>query len=345
VERLRIEACRKLDDLFLGDRDRSDLGDLSDLKVLPVAHDPGRYRYGPGVRLRELGSLRVSVVGLGCNNFGGRLDESATRAVVDAALDTGVTFFDTADIYGNHGGSEELLGRALQGRRDEVVLATKFGKEMGDGAEFRGSRAYIRAALAASLQRLQTDVIDLYQHHEEDPGTPLEETIGALDELVVEGTIRAYGTSNYRTETLERAAALATTAYVSEQSEYSWLRRDVEAGVLPACEHLGLGFIPYFPLMSGLLTGKVSRGAPPAAGTRLYGRTIHDPDLERVERLRAWAEAHGVSLLDVAIGGLAAVSPVASVIAGATKPEQVRANAVAGDWVPSETELAELKSS
>jgi len=253
-------------------------------------------------------------------------------------------FFDTADIYGNHGGSEELLGRVLQGRRDEVVLATKFGKEMGDGAERRGSRTYIRAALAASLRRLQTDVIDLYQHHEEDTETPLEETIGALDELVGEGKIRAYGTSNYRAETLESAKAIASAAYVSEQSEYSWLRRRVEADVLPACERLGLGFIPYFPLASGLLTGKVSRDNPPAAGTRLHGRAIKDADLDRVDALRGWAEAHGVSLLDVAVGGLAAVSPVVSVIAGATKPEQVRANAAAGDWVPSDAELAELRS-
>ncbi len=296
------------------------------------------------MRSRNLGPLTVSVVGLGCNNFGGRSDEAATRAVVDAALETGVTFFDTADIYGNHGGSETLLGRLLRGRRDEVVLATKFGKEMGDGAQRRGSRAYIRAALAASLQRLQTDVVDLYQHHEEDPGTPLEETIGALEELVAEGKIRTYGTSNYRAETLERARGLASAAYVSEQSEYSWLRRHAEEDVLPACERLGLGFIPYFPLGSGLLTGKVSRDAPPAPGTRLHGRSIDEADLDRVERLRAWAEAHGASLLDVAVGGLAAVVPVVSVIAGATRPEQVLANAAAGGWVPSDAELAELKS-
>jgi aryl-alcohol dehydrogenase-like predicted oxidoreductase len=296
------------------------------------------------MRTRKLGPLTVSVVGLGCNNFGGRIDEAATRAVVAAALDVGVVFFDTADIYGNHGGSEEVLGRVLQGRRDEVVLATKFGKPMGDGAERRGSRAYLRAALAASLQRLQTDVIDLYQHHEEDTETPLEETIGALDELVAEGKIRAYGTSNYRAATLERAKAIASAAYVSEQSEYSWLRRSVEADVIPACERLGLGFIPYFPLASGLLTGKVSRDHPPAPGTRLHGRSINDADLGRIDVLSAWAEAHGVSLLDVAVGGLAAVSPVVSVIAGATKPEQVRANATAGAWAPADAELAELIS-
>jgi aryl-alcohol dehydrogenase-like predicted oxidoreductase len=296
------------------------------------------------MRARKLGPLEVTVVGLGCNNFGGRLDEDGTRAVVDAALDAGVTFFDTADIYGNKGGSEELLGRVLQGRRDRVVLATKFGKPMGDGAERRGTAGYIRAALDASLRRLQTDTVDLYQHHEEDGGTPLEETIGTLDELVREGKIRAYGTSNYRPETLERARAIAQEAYVSEQSEYSWLERSAEDELLPACERLCLGFIPFFPLASGLLTGKVSRDRPPAEGTRLHGRAIDDADLDRVEQLSAWAEAHGVSLLDVAVGGLAAVSPVVSVIAGATKPEQVRANARAGEWTPSDDELAELRA-
>lgn len=295
------------------------------------------------MRTRTLGPLEVTVVGLGCNNFGGRIDAAATRAVVDAALDAGVTFFDTADIYGNHGGSESILGEVLRGRRDRVVLATKFGMPMGDGAERRGSAAYIRAALAASLERLQTDVIDLYQHHEEDPETPLEETVGTLEELVREGRIRAYGTSNYRPETVERARALGSDAYVSEQSEYSWLERGVEAELLPACERLGLGFIPYFPLASGLLTGKVSRERPPQAGTRLHGRELAAEDLDRVERLRAWAEAQGATLLEVAIGGLAAVSPVVSVIAGATKPEQVRANAAAGAWEPTPAQLAELR--
>jgi len=294
------------------------------------------------MRTRTLGPLEVTVVGLGCNNFGGRIDEAATRLVVDAALEAGVTFFDTADIYGNSGGSEQLLGKVLHGRRDRIVLATKFGKPMGDGAERRGTRAYLRAALDASLRRLQTDVVDLYQHHEEDPETPLEETIGALEELVDEGKIRAYGTSNYRPEAIERARALGGGAYVSEQSQYSWLERDAERELLPACEQLGLGFIPFFPLASGLLTGKVTRDRPPAEGTRLHGRELEPGDLDRVERLSAWAEKHGVSLLDVAVGGLAAVSPVVSVIAGATKPEQVRANAVAGEWVPTAAQLEEL---
>jgi aryl-alcohol dehydrogenase-like predicted oxidoreductase len=296
------------------------------------------------MRTRRLGPLDVTVVGLGCNNFGGRIDEVATRAVVDAALDAGVTFFDTADIYGGRGGSEEILGRVLHGRRDRVVLATKWGKPMSDGAERRGSREYIRDALDASLRRLQTDVIDLYQHHEEDPETPLEETVETLEELVRAGKVRAWGTSNYRPETLERVKALASDAYVSEQSEYSWLHRDPEADLLPVCERLGLGFIPFFPLASGLLTGKVTRDIPPAEGTRLHGREIDDAKLDRVERLRRWAEGHGVSLLDVAVGGLLAVSPVTSVIAGATKPEQVRANAQAGRWEPTGDELAELRA-
>ena len=296
------------------------------------------------MRVRRLGPLEVSVVGLGCNNFGGRIDEAATFAVIDAAIDAGVTFFDTSDTYGNQGGSEELIGRALHGRRDQVVLATKWGKPMGDGAERRGSRDYILGAVEASLRRLQTDVIDLYQHHEEDPGTPLEETVATVEQLVAEGAVRAWGTSNYRAETVERVRALASDAYVSEQSEYSLLRRDAEADLLPRCAELGLGFIPYFPLASGLLTGKVSRDHPPAEGTRLHGRDISEDDLTRVERLAAWAGAHGRSLLEVAIGSLLATGPVVSVIAGATKPEQVRANAAAGDWEPTAAELREVSS-
>src|SRR6266536_821839 len=195
------------------------------------------------MRTRRLGPLEVSVVGLGTNNFGWRVDETGTRAVVDAAIESGVTFVDTADTYGNKGGSESFSGSALAGRRDRVVLATKFGKPMNDGVERRGTREYIRASIDGSLRRLQTDHVDLYQHHEEDPGTPLEETFGALDELVAEGTILAYGTSNYGAETLERAKAVAGPEYVSEQSHYSWLGREAEAELLPTCERLGLGFI------------------------------------------------------------------------------------------------------
>jgi aryl-alcohol dehydrogenase-like predicted oxidoreductase len=298
------------------------------------------------MRTRKLGPLEVTVVGLGCNNFGGRIDEDATRAVVDAALDAGVTFFDTADIYGNQGGSEEYLGRVLQGRRDRVVLATKFGKPMGDGAERRGTESYIRRALDASLERLQTDVVDLYQHHEEDTGTPLDETIGTLDALAAEGKIRAYGTSNYRPETVVRAKELARGPYVSEQSEYSLLRRDVEAELLPTCERLGIGFLPFFPLESGLLTGKVRRGESPPEGTRLAGpsgaRFLTDEAFDRAEALERYGEERGASLLEVAIGGLLAMPAVASVIAGATKPEQIRGNVAAGEWEPSPADVEAL---
>jgi aryl-alcohol dehydrogenase-like predicted oxidoreductase len=296
---------------------------------------------------RALGELEVTVVGLGCNNFGGRIDEQATRAVVDAALDAGVTFFDTADIYGNKGGSETLLGKVLGARREQIVLATKFGKPMDDGAERRGSRSYVLAAADASLRRLQTDRIDLYQHHELDPGTPLEETVGAVAELVQAGKVRAYGTSNYTTEAMRETARLARelgVPYVSEQSEYSWLARDAERELIPASEQLGLGFIPFFPLASGLLTGKVRRDRPPAEGTRLHGRELADRDIETVERLAAWGDEHGASLLEIAVGGLLARPSIASVIAGATKAEQVRANVAAAAWRPSAGELAELRS-
>jgi aryl-alcohol dehydrogenase-like predicted oxidoreductase len=297
------------------------------------------------MRTRKLGPLDVSVVGLGCNNFGRAVDETGTQLVVDAAIESGVTLLDTADIYGNKGGSETLLGKALIGRRDKVVLATKFGNDMGLGVERHGSRDYIHAAIRASLERLQTDHVDLYQHHIEDPGTSLEETFGALKELVDEGLVLAVGTSNYEPANVERAAAIAAEIglpYVSEQSEYSWLERSAEAELLPACRRLGIGFIPYFPLASGLLTGKVSREHPPAEGTRLYGRELDDAKLDRVEELRTWAEEHGHSLLDLAIGGLLSRKPVTSVIAGATKPEQVRANAQAGAWEPTPAELDEL---
>jgi aryl-alcohol dehydrogenase-like predicted oxidoreductase len=295
------------------------------------------------MRTRKLGSLEVSVVGLGCNNFGMFVDDEAgTRAVVDAALDAGVFFFDTADVYGNSGGSEELLGQVLKGRRDQVVLATKFGVGLENREERHGSRDYIRSAIDASLGRLQMDHVDLYQHHAESPDVPLEETVGALEELVTEGKILAYGTSNYAPETIARVKELGGPAYVSEQAQYSWLARDAEAELLPTLDRLGVGLIPFFPLASGLLTGKVTRDRPPAEGTRLHNREVKDADLDRVEKLTAWAEAHNVSLLEVALGGLLAMKPVASAIAGATKPEQVQANAKAGAWEPTAEELAEL---
>lgn len=299
---------------------------------------------------RRLGTsgLDVTVVGLGCNNFGGRIDEDASRAVIDAALDAGVTFFDTADVYGNRGGSEEIIGRALAGRRDRVVLATKFGHDLGDGETARGARPYIRKAVEASLRRLRTDWIDLYQYHRPDGVTPLDETLEALHELVQEGTVRAIGSSNFTAQMVEEAHAIAAerglTPFVSEQSEYSWLKTGAERELLPACERLGIGFIPYFPLASGILTGKYDRHAPAPEGTRLHGREIEDEHFDVVERLRAFADRRGVSLLDVAIGGLAAVPGVAAVIAGATKPEQVRANAAAGAWQPDAGALAELRA-
>ena len=302
------------------------------------------------MRTRRLGGsdLDVTLVGLGCNNFGGRIDEPASLAVIDAALEAGVSFFDTADVYGGGGASERIIGRALAGRRDKVVLATKFGGDLGDGEVARGSRPYIRNAVQASLERLQTDWIDLYQYHRPDGVTPLEETLEALHELVEEGTVRAIGSSNFTAAMVEDAHRIASerglTPFATEQSEYSWLRRDAEGELLPTCERLGVGFIPYFPLASGLLTGKYRRGEPPPAGTRLHGRALADADLERVERLEAWARERGRSLLELAIAGLAAQPGVGSVIAGATKPEQVRANAQAGDWEPTPEELASLRA-
>jgi aryl-alcohol dehydrogenase-like predicted oxidoreductase len=300
------------------------------------------------MRTRRLGSseLEVSVVGLGCNNFGGRIDEAASRAVIDAALEEGVTFLDTADVYGNRGGSEEIIGRALEGRRDRVVLATKFGHDLGDGETARGARPYVRKAIEASLRRLRTDWIDLYQYHRPDGVTPVEETLGALDELVREGKVRAVGSSNFTAAMVEEAHAVASerdlTPFATEQSEYSWLKRGAEAELLPACERLGIGFIPYFPLASGILTGKYRKGEPPPEGTRLHGREIEDAHLDAVERLRGYADERGITLVDVAIGGLLARPAVATVIAGATKPEQVRANAAAAAWEPTPEDMDAL---
>ena len=302
------------------------------------------------MRKRRLGSEgpEVSVVGLGCNNFGMRVDAEGTRAVVDAALDAGVTLFDTADIYGNKGGSETFLGEALEGRRDRVVLATKFGGDMGDGTEERGSRDYIRKAIEGSLQRLRTDHVDLYQYHTPDHGTPFEETFGALDELVREGKVRYVGHSNLEAAQVEEIDALARehgwARPVSAQNQYSLLRREAEEELLPVCEGLGLGVLPFFPLASGLLTGKYRRGQPPPEGTRLAGRNdvFTEEKFDRIEALEELARERGLSLLQVAISGLAAQPAVASVIAGATKPEQVRSNAAAGEWVPSDDDVAAL---
>jgi aryl-alcohol dehydrogenase-like predicted oxidoreductase len=304
------------------------------------------------MRTRRLGSAgpEVSVVGLGCNNFGMRVDLEGTRAVVDAALDAGVTLLDTADIYGNKGGSESFLGEVLDGRRDRVVLATKFSGDMGDGTSARGSRPYIRKAIEDSLQRLRTDYVDLYQYHTPDRATPFEETFGALDELVGEGKVRYVGHSNLESAEIEEVDALARARDwarpVSAQNQYSLLRREAEEKLLPTCERLGTGVLPYFPLASGLLTGKYRRGQPRPEGARLADRddVFTDEKFDRIEALERYAEERGVTLLHVAIGGLLAQPAIASVIAGATKPEQVRANVEAGKWEPTADDLAALNA-
>jgi aryl-alcohol dehydrogenase-like predicted oxidoreductase len=300
---------------------------------------------------RQLGrsGLTVSVVGLGCNNFGRRIGPEETRAVVDAAIEAGITLFDTADIYGT---SEDLLGEVLGSRRDQIVLATKFGMSMGDritpGHEARGSRRYIRRAVESSLRRLKTDYLDLYQMHEPDRRTPVEETLAALDELVAEGKVRYLGCSNFAGWQVADADWIAReghlTPFVSAQNHYSLLERSVEAELIPAAERFGLGVLPFFPLANGLLTGKYRRGSEAPQGSRLADRLdrIKPADFDAVEALEKYAAARGRTMLDVAIGGLAAQPCVASVIAGATKPEQVRANAAAGSWQPTPEDLAAL---
>jgi aryl-alcohol dehydrogenase-like predicted oxidoreductase len=304
------------------------------------------------MRYRQLGEsgLTVSVIGLGGNNFGGRIGLEQTRGVVDAAIDCGVTLIDTADIYGNRGGSEKLLGQVLAGRREHVVLATKFGMDMGEGTVARGSRKYIRRAVEGSLHRLQTDYIDLYQYHEPDGLTPLEETLATLNDLVTEGKVRYIGSSNFAGWQISDADWITTVQhrarFVSAQNHYNLLERDAEREVMPSCVNRGIGVLPYFPLANGLLTGKYRRGQAAPQGTRLAGResALTDDVFDKLEALERFAEKHGRSLLDVAIAGLAAMPAVASVIAGATKPEQVRANAAAGEWELSPDELTELRS-
>jgi aryl-alcohol dehydrogenase-like predicted oxidoreductase len=299
---------------------------------------------------RPLGDsgLSVSTIGLGCNNFGRRVDLQGTRAVVDAAIAEGVTFFDTADIYGGSGGSEELLGEVLGGRRDQIVLASKFGMDMHDGKGPRGSAQYVRDAFEASCRRLRTDVIDYYWYHRPDGVTPIAETLGALDELVRAGKVRAIGASNFSAEQIQDAEDAARdnglTHFSAIQNEYSLLVREAEHDVLPLCERLGLGFVPFFPLASGLLTGKYRRDEPAPDGARLAERSevATDAQFDLLEAVSRFAEERGVSMVDVAIGALLAQPAVSSVIAGATKPEQVRTNAAAGRWQPSDGDLAEL---
>lgn len=306
---------------------------------------------------RQLGDsgLTVSTVGLGCNNMGRRIDKDETRAVVDAAFDAGITLFDTADAYGDPvGSSEDLLGQALEGRRDRVVIATKFGKPMRGTVlpenEARGSRRYIRAAVEGSLRRLRTDYIDLYQMHEPDMRTPIDETLDALDELVRAGKVRYIGSSNFAAWQIVDADWASRTAggtrFISAQNEYSLLKRDIEAEVVPACEQVGVGILPFFPLSSGLLTGKYRRGEQAPPGTRLdgprYSDVLASANWAVIEALQAFADERGITMLDVAIGGLAAQPGVASVIAGATKAEQVHANAHAGRWEPTAGDLARI---
>ena len=297
--------------------------------------------------------LVVSIVGLGCNNFGRRLDVERTRAVVDAAIELGVTLFDTSDTYGGGGRSEEILGEVLAGRRDQVVLATKFGHQgadmgYGPAAGAKGGRAYIRRAVEHSLRRLRTDYIDLYQIHTPDPVTPVEETLAALAELVRAGKVRYIGHSNFSALQIASAAdaarELGAVPFISAQNHWSLLERAAEQDVVPAAVEYGLGVLPFFPLANGLLTGKVRRGAPPAPGTRLAGRDgyVTEAKLDKVEALAAWADQHGQTLLEVAIGGLAARPGCSSVIAGATSADQVRANAAAGAWEPDTGDLAEI---
>jgi aryl-alcohol dehydrogenase-like predicted oxidoreductase len=289
--------------------------------------------------------LRASRVGLGCNNFGARVDLEGTRAVVNAALEVGVTFLDTAEVYGNGGESERFLGEVLAGRRDQVVLATKvgWGRESGDG-----SAATIRGAIDGSLERLRTHHVDLYYLHKPDPSTPIAETLGALDELVRAGKVRAIGCSNFSAEQLAEADRVArelgVTRFTVLQNHYSLLERTDDEDVLPLCCELGVAYIPYFPLASGLLTGKYTRGEPAPEGTRLAGREIEDDRFDRVEAFAAFAEERGHSLHELAMCALASTPGIGSIIAGATKPEQVRANAAAAaaSWRLSGDELDAL---
>lgn len=308
------------------------------------------------MQFRRLGNsgLVVSVVGLGTNNLGLKLDEAASREVVHAALDAGITLFDTADSYGT---SEERLGELLSGRRDDVVIATKFGSDVrrrglsnGEDWGARGSRRYIRRAVESSLRRLRTDWIDLYQLHRPDRRTPIGETLAALSDLVREGKVRYVGSSNFRGWQVADAEWVARTRglerFVSAQNEYSWLDRSIETDLVPALTNYGIGLLPYFPLASGLLTGKYRRGEDVPAGSRVAAwglqSQLTDRAFDVVEGLEAFAASRSVRLLDVAIGGLAAKPGVASVIAGATSKAQVEANVAAGQWCPSEEDLADL---
>lgn len=298
---------------------------------------------------RAIGSLRVSVVGLGCNNFGGRLDEAGTGRVVHAALDAGINFFDTADIYGGGGRSEEFLGRALGAHRSDVLIATKFGMQMDE--QRTGARPeYVRAAAEDSLRRLGTDHIDLYQLHQPDPSVPIADTLGAMNELVTVGKVREIGCSNFSAQQIREAEGVSTSRefarFVSVQNEYSLLHRDPEIDVLAECARVNAGFLPFFPLASGLLTGKYHRGEPAPEGTRLASgpraAQLTDDRLTQVELLRDFAHSTGHTLLELAFAWLLARPVVASVIAGATKPEQVASNVATIEWRLTDDEMAAI---
>jgi aryl-alcohol dehydrogenase-like predicted oxidoreductase len=306
---------------------------------------------------RQLGAsgLTVSTVGLGCNAFGSRIDTERVSAVVRAGLEAGITLFDTSDTYGGKPGeSEQLLGQALGSARDDVVVATKFGMDMwgSNGPDWgvRGSRRYVRKAVDASLRRLGTDWIDLYQLHAPDPVTPIEETLAALNELVVAGKVRYIGSSNFAAWQIVdadwAASSAGTERFISAQNKYSLYDRSVEDELVPACEHIGVGLLPFFPLEYGLLTGKYKRGERAPSGTRLAQQTrrLESADFDRIEAIEGFAAARGLSMLEVAIGGLAAQPAVGSVIAGATGPEQVTANAAAGRWHPTEDDMETLSA-
>jgi aryl-alcohol dehydrogenase-like predicted oxidoreductase len=315
---------------------------MSDILTRPLGHS----------------GLSTAVVGLGCNNFGGRIDIDATRAVVDAAIDAGITFLDTADIYGRSGSasrpgvgrSEELLGEVLAGRRDEIVLATKFGMDMHDGyGGARGSADYITAACEASLRRLDTEEIDLYWYHQPDGVTPILETLTALNVLIRAGKVRAIGASNFSADQLTHAATVAQAhglvGFCALQNEYSLLHRAPESdGTLAACERLNVGFIPYFPLASGLLTGKYRRSGERPAGRLADRETLaSDAEWELIEALAQYATERGLTMTTVAIGALLVQPAVSSVIAGATRPEQIADNAAASQWSPSADDLRALE--
>ena len=307
------------------------------------------------MQLRNLGrsGLRVSLVGLGCNNFGGRIDLEASRKVVHKALDLGITLFDTADTYGNFGGSETCLGEILGAKRKDIVLASKFGMAMNAEGTIKGaSRRYIMSEVEASLRRLKTDWLDLYQLHAPDPLTPIEETLRALDDLVRQGKVRYIGCSNLPAwqvvEAQWTSRQLGLESFVSAQDEYSLVVRHIDQELIPALQAYDMGLLPFFPLASGLLTGKYKRNAPMPAGTRLTNtqrladRFLTEANWQIAERLQDFAATRGKSLLELAFSWLACRPQVASVIAGATRPEQIEVNIKAADWVLTPAEMAEI---